>query len=84
MQALVKNSKNKIEPIDFEKKLNKFGNALIAFDENDEFDNTIFTLFDTLAVATAQAKKIVKNSSLTVESSLDGKEENKLTKMLFA
>lgn len=79
LSALVQ-SKQKLNPRDFEKALGDFGTALKNYDNFDEGENTVFALLDRL-IQRESAGRQFRNSSLELKSKLDGKT---VTKMLIA
>jgi hypothetical protein len=72
-------SKQKLNPRDFEKALGDFGSALKSFDDFDEGDNTVFAIFDKLIDQYTGGQ--YRNSSLELKSTLNG---TTVTKMLVA
>lgn len=67
-----------LSPLEYEKKLAKFGKALNAYDKIDACVNTFFALIDALIKATGE--KDLRDSSLTLKSQIEGQSEK--TKML--
>jgi hypothetical protein len=72
-------SKQKLNPRDFEKAMGDFGSALKSYDNFDEGDNTIFAIVDKLIDRYAGDQH--RNSSLELKSTVDGRT---VTKMLVA
>ena len=72
-------SKQKLNPVDFEKAMGDFGSALKSYDNFDEGDNTIFAIVDKLIDRYAGGQH--RNSSLELKSTVEGRS---VTKMLVA
>lgn len=78
--AEIVQSTGQLSPLDFEKRMGDFCDALKRYDDYDGGENTVFALFDKMIHReTNGARK--RNSSLTLTAKLNGR---KATKMLIA